>query len=134
MSYDRPLKLCAARSCDEIAEPGEAHCPEHLEERRTASNARKAQAKLTAVARAGAELYRTTRWRRLRLIHLAAHPLCADCGSVGLVTAATDVDHIKPHRGDPALFWARSNWQSLCHPCHSRKTAREVWHGGADQA
>jgi 5-methylcytosine-specific restriction protein A len=23
------------------------------------------------------------------------------------------------------LFWNRSNWQSLCHSCHSRKTASE---------
>jgi 5-methylcytosine-specific restriction protein A len=23
------------------------------------------------------------------------------------------------------LFWDRSNWQGLCHPCHSAKTATE---------
>jgi 5-methylcytosine-specific restriction protein A len=35
---------------------------------------------------------------------------------------AVIVDHIQPHRGDPGLFWAQSNWQSLCKPCHDRKT------------
>jgi 5-methylcytosine-specific restriction protein A len=24
-----------------------------------------------------------------------------------------------------ALFWDSSNWQPLCHECHSSKTARE---------
>ena len=38
---------------------------------------------------------------------------------------ATDVDHIRDHRGDWALFTDRSNLQSLCHSCHSRKTMRE---------
>ena len=39
---------------------------------------------------------------------------------------ATDVDHIIPVEGplDP-LFWDETNWQSLCHPHHSRKTNAE---------
>ena len=41
------------------------------------------------------------------------------------VTAATDVDHVKPHKGDAELFWDEANWQALCHACHSRKTAAE---------
>jgi 5-methylcytosine-specific restriction protein A len=38
------------------------------------------------------------------------------------------VDHIKPHRGDMALFWDRSNWQALAaSPCHSsRKQSSEA--------
>ncbi|MFR3634507.1 MAG: HNH endonuclease [Sutterella sp.] len=32
---------------------------------------------------------------------------------------------MKPHKGDMALFWDQSNWQPLCHTCHSKKTARE---------
>ncbi len=38
---------------------------------------------------------------------------------------ANEVDHIKPHNGDLALFWDESNWQSLCKACHSRKTMGE---------
>ncbi len=41
------------------------------------------------------------------------------------MTAATDVDHIQPHRGDMTLFWDSSNWQPLCHRHHAQKTARE---------
>jgi 5-methylcytosine-specific restriction protein A len=66
------------------------------------------------------------KWREARLGYLQRHPLCVHCLSKGHVTAATDVDHIKPHRGDLTLFWdAENNWQALCHSCHSKKTASE---------
>jgi 5-methylcytosine-specific restriction protein A len=66
----------------------------------------------------------TRRWQRLRLSFLRSHPLCAACASEGLVKAASDVDHIVPHRGDSTLFWDMANLQSLCASCHARKTAR----------
>lgn len=64
-------------------------------------------------------------WRRARAAFLVRHPLCRDCEKSGRVTAATVVDHITPHRGDMRLFWQSENWQPLCAPCHSAKTARE---------
>jgi 5-methylcytosine-specific restriction protein A len=48
-----------------------------------------------------------------------------ECLKKGLYVRATDVDHIKPHRGDKKLFWDTSNWQALCHSHHSIKTNRE---------
>ncbi|WP_233882799.1 HNH endonuclease [Brevibacillus laterosporus] len=42
-----------------------------------------------------------------------------------MLTGATVVDHIVPHKGDKTLFWDRKNWQPLCEQCHNRKTARE---------
>ena len=65
------------------------------------------------------------RWRKARTAFLAAHPLCAKCAERGIVKAATDVDHIKPWRERPDLFWNTDNWQALCHECHAAKTARE---------
>lgn len=59
------------------------------------------------------------RWEQARKAFLARHPLCADHQRLGHVVAATVVDHIKPHRGDPVLFWDQTNWQPLCTPCHN---------------
>ncbi len=64
------------------------------------------------------------RWQQARIGWLADHPLCVQCEAEGRLRVATEVDHVIPHRGDQALFWTRSNWQSLCKPCHSAKTAR----------
>lgn len=36
-------------------------------------------------------------------------------------------DHIKPHKGNPVLFWDPNNLQSLCKPCHgSEKQLEEL--------
>lgn len=64
-----------------------------------------------------AHLYRTARWLRLRKAQLAKEPLCRYCQQMGRVTAATIVDHITPHKGDVAAFYA-GPFQSLCKPCH----------------
>ena len=68
------------------------------------------------------------RWQQASKAFLAAHPLCAECERQGEVTAATVVDHIRPHRGDMTVFWDSDNWQPLCKRCHDQKTAR---HDGA---
>lgn len=122
-------KMCIAPGCDDLAEVGGNRCPDHQAERLAQSRAAKARAKETVGARAGGHLYHSVRWRKERRDHLARHPLCIECQADGLVIVATEVDHIKPHRGDLKLFWQRANWQSLCRPCHSRKTANEVFHG-----
>ena len=66
-----------------------------------------------------------SRWRRARARYLAEHPLCASCLAEGRVTAATVVDHVMAHGGDPVLFWDEGNWQGLCKRCHDSKTARD---------
>jgi 5-methylcytosine-specific restriction endonuclease McrA len=64
------------------------------------------------------KLYNAGAWRKGRLKHLASSPLCVACQANGYVTAANVVDHIRPHKGDEALFFDRTNWQSLCKDCH----------------
>ena len=66
-----------------------------------------------------------SRWQKARARYLKAHPLCVLCARQNRYVKATVVDHIKPHRGDPVLFWDESNWQSLCKPCHDNKTWNE---------
>ena len=60
------------------------------------------------------------RWRKARRAYLYKHPFCVQCN-----TAANEVDHIIPHKGDWMLFWDMENWQALCKSCHSRKTLED---------
>ena len=55
-------------------------------------------------------------WQResRRFLSMPEHRLCEECLKEGRYVKATVVDHIVPHRGDPALFWDRSNWRGLC--------------------
>jgi len=62
----------------------------------------------------------TGAWEKARKGFLRRHPRCAMCG-----TRAELVDHKIPHRGDRELFWDKSNWQSLCTPCHSGAKQRQ---------
>lgn len=70
-------------------------------------------------------------WRNSRAVHLKAHPLCVFCAARGHVTAATVVDHITPHHGDPVLFNDPANWQSLCKLCHDSQKKQIEKHGYA---
>ncbi len=67
----------------------------------------------------------TWEWEKARKAYLEKHPDCVHCLEERVVTSATVVDHIKPHKGDKVLFWDSNNWQPLCKPHHDKKTARE---------
>ena len=111
----KPNRPCRHPGCAALVPPGQKYCdrhkPMHPEEARPA-------------ARRG---YGSA-WQKARKQYLETHPLCAECMKEGRYVKATDVDHIIPHRGDPKLFWDRSNWQALCHQCHSRKTGKQDIH------
>ena len=64
-------------------------------------------------------------WKILRNKKLRQTPYCEDCFRYHTMTHANEVDHITPHRGDVHLFFNEDNLQSLCEPCHSRKTMNE---------
>lgn len=65
-------------------------------------------------------------WLALRAQVLAEEPLCRTCMVSGIVTPATDVDHIVNAEGDYTDDNSRENLQPLCHECHSRKTRAEM--------
>ncbi|WP_052098093.1 HNH endonuclease [Paenibacillus stellifer] len=110
-----PLKkFCRKAGCSNLTD-GEGYCPAHQGEERSYDKDRG-----TAAQRG----YNRD-WQRARVHFLQQHPLCADCERRGKVAVANVVDHIIPHKGDPALFWDRGNWQALCTPCHSRKTVQQ---------
>jgi 5-methylcytosine-specific restriction protein A len=52
-----------------------------------------------------------------------APPMMSKCYDERRVSAAFQVDHIVPHRGNAVLFWDEvDNWQSLCRSCGARKS------------
>ena len=63
------------------------------------------------------------RWRTLRRMKLQANPLCEECLLYGRAMQATDVDHMQPRAAGGSDAW--ENLRSLCHSCHSKKTASE---------
>lgn len=65
------------------------------------------------------------KWQKARAAYLKEYPLCVKCNATADISVATEIDHIEPHRGNQSLFWDSSNWQALCKPCHSKKTATE---------
>ncbi len=87
----------------------------------------KAAAKRTYDAHRGSASSRgyNYQWTKARDLFIRKNPLCILCQREGRTVQATIVDHRTPHRGDMVLFWDESNWQSLCKPCHDKKTARE---------
>ena len=111
-----PLRYCNVPRCsNKVRSAG--RCPEHQTQTRT--HERRYQHGPTA--------YNTARWRRLRLAFLAAHPLCVDCTAENVVRLASEVDHIREHRGDVALFFDWDNLAARCKPHHSRKTWASTW-------
>lgn len=116
-----PKRPCTHPGCRELTDGGK--CARHRREEQREYNLRRGSS-----ARQGYG----SRWRRAREIFLAAHPLCEACLCEGRTVAATVVDHIRPHRGSPELFWDEDNWQALCKSCHDRKTVRDGrWGGGS---
>lgn len=69
--------------------------------------------------------YKTAEWQRLRWDCLtAALFTCVRCGFIG-ESADLVADHIRPHRGERALFFDPRNLQCLCTTCHNRDKQRE---------
>ncbi|WP_435988546.1 HNH endonuclease signature motif containing protein [Sulfitobacter sp. SH24] len=126
-------KVCTAAGCNDLAIEGQANCEDHAARAAAGTAARRARAQQSDHAQAHRQLYKLKGWIAGRLRYLRLNPLCVDCAELGAVEPATEVDHIEPHKGDRARFFDRSNWQALCKSCHSRKTAREVFHAGKCQ-
>jgi 5-methylcytosine-specific restriction endonuclease McrA len=53
------------------------------------------------------------KWQREREAFLKVNRVCKRCGA-----SATIVHHRIPHRGNPRIFWNRTDWIPVCKPCH----------------
>ena len=103
---------CKHPNCPKLIPYGQLYCEEH----------KKLHTKDRAFA---SERGYGARWQKARKKFLETNPFCVKCFDEGILTKATVVDHIKPHRGDPDLFWNVSNWQPLCEHHHNVKTMTE---------
>lgn len=75
-------------------------------------------------------LYNTARWRALRLVILERDSwTCRQTGAllIGRAPAPNSpvVDHIRPHRGDLALFWDPDNLQAVAKGWHDTEKQRQ---------
>ena len=112
----KPLRPCRHPGCGELVPGG--YCDHHKPKERPRSEE----------AESWRWMYRTKTWLEdLRPTQLLLEPFCRECAKRGIRTPATDVDHVEDHKGDWEKFCDRNNLQSLCHSCHSRKTAAELW-------
>lgn len=68
--------------------------------------------------------YQTSAWRSTRNAYIKANPWCVDCEKEGKKVKADVVDHKKQVILDGDKF-NPDNLQSLCHPHHNAKSARE---------
>jgi 5-methylcytosine-specific restriction enzyme A len=121
---------CNQPGCGRLTDS--TYCPEHTAQQATRETQRKAQVDRYR-GNSAARGY-DARWRAYRKTYLANNPLCVECLKADRTTAAIIVDHIKPHKGDMAVFWDTENHQALCKPCHDSKTAREDGGFGNRQA
>jgi predicted CXXCH cytochrome family protein len=72
--------------------------------------------------------YNCKRWRKLAKMHLAREPLCRLCLKRGIVTLASVVDHVTPHKGDLNAFLT-APVQALCVRCHNTTKQRLELYG-----
>ena len=121
------MKICAYPGCQSSIPYGDKFCEVHREkgEARDKNAQRDRQRAVDARRGSAASRGYSYKWRIVAKRFLQKHPYCIECYRQGRIRPATDVDHIKPHKGNHFLMWNEENLQPLCHECHSRKTARE---------
>lgn len=113
-----PMRPCKKPGCQALTRNPNGYCDSHQD--------------LVTKARKGSESwhrwYKLDVWvKDLRPTQLLKCPWCEMCALEGYPRVrATVVDHIKPHRGNWALFVNRTNLQSLCEHHHNAKTMHEL--------
>jgi 5-methylcytosine-specific restriction protein A len=121
----KPLKPCNYRyePCAKLIPPDERFCDRH----KTADSRDRAQIHGTSYDRGY-----DNEWRKLRLAALKRDQFICQavddlgCKKLGIMTPAKEVDHIIPFEGkDDPNRMKLDNLQSLCVPCHKRKTASQ---------
>lgn len=125
-------KPCRHPGCGQLSRDSSGLCAKHMpiERERVEKRNKERQREYDKTRGTASQRGYTSKWQKARETFLSNNPLCSKCQSEGRVTPATIVDHIRPHKGDQAMFWDTSNWQPLCKKCHDQKT----WHEDGGKA
>ena len=102
-------RACMTVGCGAYAEPKAYTCKRH-------HPPQVAWVKRERTTHAGPSPYANARWRKLRLMVLREHPLCASCEA-----PAVEVDHIVPLSKGGTMY-DQANLQGLCKRCHAAKS------------
>ena len=110
---EKPWRPCAHAGCTALTK--EKYCEKHKPPAKT-------RRRFSATWN---YLYHTRWWQEARAEQLLKEPFCRECAGEGRRVRGQVVDHIRPHRGDLALFRDKTNLQTLCLRHHSIKTRQE---------
>lgn len=70
------------------------------------------------------KFYNSKLWRMTSKKNLTKNPYCVRCAEKEIVTKADVTDHVIPVMQGGHLLHS-DNHESLCHPCHNAKSAKE---------
>ena len=111
----KPGRPCNYPGCASIIQGKGGYCTYHKE------NYEKAVKMKYEKRNPKGYFYNTARWRKLRNLYAAKHPLCEECLKKELLVSVKVVDHIVEIK-DGGKELDQNNLQSLCSECHNRKT------------
>ena len=118
-------KLCTSVGCRVIVEHNDdgtsPRCPEHSREYKAIPKEEHQRKYEHHYDENGRNIYRTTRWRKLRAVKVGLNPICEHCEEFGIAKPVEEVDHIIEIE-DGGAIWDIDNLQSLCKRCHIIKT------------
>lgn len=117
-----PRKPCRSPGCGVLTSA--SYCGKH--ERVKEAVQRESRIKYDKERGTSASRGYGSRWGKAAKQYRVNNPLCCMCQEKGILKLNNCVDHVVAVSGpDDPLFWDESNWQGLCTPCHSEKTAKE---------
>jgi 5-methylcytosine-specific restriction enzyme A len=123
---NKPLRPCNKIGCPNLTKNRYCKQHKHLAEQRQRTRRNDKEYDKHKRNQQARAFYHSREWERIRQAALARdHYLCQHCLQNNRITRATIVDHIVPIAVDWSKRLSLDNTQSLCHPCHNRKTAED---------